>query len=1124
MRYFKSVVPIIIAVSLLCALVILVKAYSWEAPWTGTVAPEHCCLAWDGSRCTQLTTEDGIGCWPQVDFAIQHPTTATVITATWHYTSIFGGVELHTPCGTWGTGTSGDYTYAFPCGSPLAPGVYTYFIRAAGGGEGEFGDLQFLIDSPIPQPGGWPACTTVSNADFDTSSDWTLQGAASLISGALVLSQTGDSAYQDFQIVSNYYTVTVVAMRTSADSSDGLIVAIAPPDGSTGHVAASEPIGIPNDGVYHTMTAVVTPDTLGDGTLHIVSNGSHRVDYICLQPAYGENQCTSESQSFDFEEGYNVDSSFLDWGYGYSQHWRGVEYPLGGYAGGRAAYQCGLAFGCGFATATMFSAKEEATIRYDYMVVPSLITVTASGGGSASVQILTSYDGETWTVAQEKSYASPGVVTFALEYGAPVWLEIASLADTGINLANDAAIYDVQMTGCFAGPNTFPGCIVGDSDFDVSDGYPSRFYWDGAYDSAAGAAALYPEGFIAQALTPPWAGRYTVAIDGSSADYNCLWRVMFTNYGSGVPIASADIPCAPRGAATYSHNFDLEADPVMLWLEQVSGNSSISRVCITPASGQLTCLNQNPDFTDGPTGYTTSNSGHTPVVQAGAAVLAPNYNLYAWDVNYAGMAGPYELQVIASPMISTSQPQLFITDGSIPSSDDPTGIIVTSTQLLTYQIAAGLPAGNGPMIWNAYGPVGEGDPPNNAALISWYCITRSTSISQYIPPTDPYSCTTVANPSFTAGLDNWTANSQVLAVNGVASFAGGGEIAQALASFDVATSTIRWLTHAYAPTDITITVTSDYGSYDFSHSLLAGGGAFYQETAPISGATSITITSGSSGLELDFVCLYPGDTAPPLITGTITGTIQIPPGGQLAQCVAPPMGILPANMTSTLASLWPWGTSPTYFEVLMAYNTAWVRYIGCRLDYLIVWLVDDFWGLPVMGEIARGRCIVGPLGVTTSCGLRGMLDLILAALVFTALTNAITALASTAQLIESALGDIVENIVDTGRTVLYLFGLVGLIIAALIGLLVLLAALIWLIWQIPQEFWTSFRDAATGADAVTLPIPTSSDDPLYNIVVGLQLINQVAGATFLYPVVVLSIVVGSIGILLWTIRQFSVKV
>jgi hypothetical protein len=152
-----------------------------------------------------------------------------------------------------------------------------------------------------------------------------------------------------------------------------------------------------------------------------------------------------------------------------------------------------------------------------------------------------------------------------------------------------------------------------------------------------------------------------------------------------------------------------------------------------------------------------------------------------------------------------------------------------------------------------------------------------------------------------------------------------------------------------------------------------------------------------------------------------------------------------------------------------------------------------------------------------------MLDLILGALVFSALVNAITALASTASLIESSLRDIVSGMVDAARALAYLFGLVGLAIVALLGLLVLLATLILILWQIPQEFWVSFRTAATGSDTVALPLPTSSDDPLYNIITGLQLINQVAGATFLYPVVVLSIVVGSIGILLWTIRQFSTK-
>jgi hypothetical protein len=223
------------------------------------------------------------------------------------------------------------------------------------------------------------------------------------------------------------------------------------------------------------------------------------------------------------------------------------------------------------------------------------------------------------------------------------------------------------------------------------------------------------------------------------------------------------------------------------------------------------------------------------------------------------------------------------------------------------------------------------------------------------------------------------------------------------------------------------------------------------------------------------------------------------------------MGLLPGNITDTLATVWPWGGSPTNFEVMMAYNTGWVRFIGCRLDGYVTWMQDEFWGEDWRFGLGGN-------------GLHAHLDNIIFLLATLNILTGLQALLALLQAIAGLIGGIVEGIIDAGRALFYLFGILGLALAALLGLLILLAGIIAIIWLVPQEFWVSFRDAVTGTGAVTLPLPASPDDPLYNIVVGLQLINQVAGATILFPIVVVAMVIGSIGILLWTIRQFSVKV
>ena len=1072
---------------------------------------DHCEIGTD-EACSRWHLMGGASAWTYQYFTL--PVTATSISVrSWKSTG--GGTEIIAngcPGMSWTDWWEYSFTATF-VGCATSPGETWIGWRNNTSMSNHMIEVSEIIyESDYHPIGGWPMCDTVSNADFDTSASWTLGGTASMTSSVLELPTTGDYAQQDFLIISDRYTITIVAQRTSTDTNDGLVVAMVP-TAETGHIATTDPIAIPNDGEFHEETATLSPDTTGDGVLMISSNGSHRIDYICVEAGYGQNTCTSEEAVFDFEDGYNVDDPLFGWGY--SQHWRAVEYPLGGYSGGRAQWAYGLAYGGHFGSVSMFAAKQEATIQYDYMVVPSAITVTAYGAALAAddryVQILTSPDGQNWSIAAQKTYDPGSVVTFTLDYVAPVYLIVASLDDIGISIMNMAGIQQVEMDACYQGPNTFSECIVGDPDLDISNGYPSHFYWDGSYETVLGAAALQQDAFIAQSLTPPWAGQYQLAVTaGSTNDPPCSYRVQFTPYGSAVSVVDVPIQCGLGADYVYTVPVELPAQALTLWIEQTSGESSISRVCLTPGSGPGECLNTNPDMAGG-IGY-AGDWTYSP--GQGRVIIPADGKLAAQGVQYHRANPPYQLELIVAPAYTGTQANTIINHGSLPGIDATADAehTISQTSYLTYALYSDISGSFGPTIWN----LGDGE-----VAVSRYCLMAATGVVTN-PYPDPFVCAAVINPDFVLGLTGWD-SSNVIVVNGVASFAPGGYLSQSLGdlSDEPITATIRWLTDSYAPTVATLTVSSDYTATNVSHSLTPGQPRFWEDTAVVSGTTVITISADTSGLELDFICLYPGGacegcTAPPLPPGGPgTGHVVIPPGGELAECIAPPMGLLPGNITDTLATVWPWGGSPTNFEVMMAYNTGWVRFIGCRLDGYVTWMQDEFWG-------ESWRFGLG------GDGLHAHLDNIIFLLATLNVLSGIQALLALLQTIGGYLAWIVDSMMQTAKILTFLLGLIVLALAALLGLFILFSRVLTNLWQIPLVFWGSFHGVVTGTEVIALPPPLSGGlgaadlgDNLYNIVVGLQLINQVAGGTFIFIVVIIAIAVGSIGIVIWTFKQFN---
>jgi hypothetical protein len=206
----------------------------------------------------------------------------------------------------------------------------------------------------------------------------------------------------------------------------------------------------------------------------------------------------------------------------------------------------------------------------------------------------------------------------------------------------------------------------------------------------------------------------------------------------------------------------------------------------------------------------------------------------------------------------------------------------------------------------------------------------------------------------------------------------------------------------------------------------------------------------------------------------------------------------------------------------MAYNTGWVRFIGCRLDKYLTWFVDDFWGLPLRDEIARGRCIVSSAGIS-SCGMRGLLEEIINRLVRTENTGSgwLNGLFDAINKLLGILDRIIGLIIDILRAMIYIIKLLILLVLAVLGLLKLLLSIVFTLFELLGSFFVALQEAVTSDTSVAIPIPSSPEDPLYNITVGLQLLNQTIGGTIIFTIVVLAIAVGSVAILIWTVKKLG---
>ena len=181
MRLIKLSIPILIAMAVLILLGGILLAYDYEQlTWYWESTAGATCQGYNGNGDCNAWHSD-----VQPVYIYFTPTvTATGVTAVFEYHG--GDFELTAyNCDPQGYvvypngGYPPDWTpYTWTVESTSCPTPVILRWQPHGGAEQWVRNLRIFYSSDIPpEPppvGGWPACTTVTNPDFDSSSAWTL--------------------------------------------------------------------------------------------------------------------------------------------------------------------------------------------------------------------------------------------------------------------------------------------------------------------------------------------------------------------------------------------------------------------------------------------------------------------------------------------------------------------------------------------------------------------------------------------------------------------------------------------------------------------------------------------------------------------------------------------------------------------------------------------------------------------------------------------------------------------------------------------------------------------------------------------------------------------------------------
>ena len=1056
-----------------------------------------------------------------------------------------------TACSTWDKGHDEWSTMrisraSWPTKTIVSVGAKVWFSE----GSGEF----FWLDRLVIHDGGCITpespeareCDTVKNPDFVSGDDWKIiqelgQDLTPAVSESAVQIFKNTTIIQEIDSISEtyeYYTVTVRAKAIDDNYNyRGLIVGV----GSSYtqvrqyHVNDFVTLGTEfhNEGRLHLFsvitsteyswyTATVTGPLLGSEKWLLMSGGGlfgddvldHvLVDFICIEAGGAASVCIDPQLSeFTLNTGQNYGGGlFGDPKYGTAQGWRGVLYDdlAGGPASGDSylatfgtidaqnpaanvglyATNSLLGFGVGDSMAveyldSVILAGVTVRVVYPADVDPDIKLWIDSGSGAGWVEnqtISPNYDEIETAINAYHSIATVSLTPTGFISG-PVKIGLSlEIAVSGWSFFEHIAFgFDqVDVSACFPGdPLTGADCVVLDPDLDEDNGLPSFFYWGGSYEGAESHANLTVGEVLFQNVTPARAGTYDLNMLASGyydGGPSCGMTLEIKDYESTLILSALDIPCKIGLVQTYTMQIDLPLAPVEILLRQNSGSLSVDYFCLS-LPGEPDCLNPNPIFRDGIFGY----SGDFTIAN-GQAVIEPGASLAAFAVNYGDETAVYQLELISMP--DNDPVDVRIIDAGTPSLETP-GTIISSTTAITHIIGSEIFAsGAGPVVWdwNTY----SGD-----LAISQYCITQIMSGTTWYGGKD---CATLVNADFTDEATGWTTNN-ITQVGGWVIFGtGGGSVGQEITALSPATQTITATLHwiaagATSAADGVAVIDSDAGVFTVTKSFgasVAGDESF--DVVSVAGDVDISI-SGPAGFQLDYACLLPGE-----YTKSGEGGSGGPVG---ANCAPPPKMILTGTLSAWLPSIWIWSGEASNLETISAYSAAWLRYIACLIEDLVLMLETK------LDEMLLWLKILTLLQAIDT------------------VASTITAVIDALDLLEQTIDDLVDTLTGPVATAAYIISVVALFLAALAALIALIIGLIALLWAIPSEFWTNFTDALNGNEAILLPFPTDENHPLYAVVYGVQVINQTIGATILFPITIVAISIGSIQILLWTLKRF----
>lgn len=685
---------------------------------------------------------------------------------------------------------------------------------------------RLVLETPI-NPGGGDDCATVTDADFDglptyDNGGWNVApDNVSIHDGYLDISTAyGEgNTWQVFTPTHRTYTATVKARSASTQTTTaGFAILNANMDGD--FIVFSVTQTISDDfGTYDfPLSNSLSP---GDGAyLYIQADmPGLQVDYICLTPDVGVCADPSEREYVyitdpnEWADGLNLWTPLeIDENLSTPELSEIIGAPEGGPQGGyKQSFFLTSPFDIIKILLDIFHLSSEAVTQVQNTVenggkadsivlkMPNeamlqsmeidFVSVFALNGVNFTVLAL---DNGEWVdvgvfnsdLNQQIVNGETGTAVIQLRpVDSPTQYAIISTISADVfDIFSGMFITKISTYGCYSGDAYTGECIVSDPTLDGGDdGGPDPYYWhvlNGAL-SVPGGVSLSAEnkGYISQNVFTPAPGAYelTVELINDTSD-----RCELYARGAGDTGYILDdffnvlLPCS-TGVSIQTVTVDvmLPDDQFNFILSANRGHATVTNICFS-LPGSDVCINQNPDFTDGSTGY---EGGFT--VENGHIILNPGTNLYAFPAVqtpfYSGN-GPWVLEVTASSAItgdtvlSAITPGLNPVDSTLEANDY---YPISTTQTLTYAITltdkdkkALTFTGNGPSVYN--------NDADGRLWLSRYCLMTDTGSTWW----GNKDCTTVTNPDFKLGLTGWTSANVVPSINDFVVFDTNGYVKQ----------------------------------------------------------------------------------------------------------------------------------------------------------------------------------------------------------------------------------------------------------------------------------------------------------------------------------------------------------